>query len=69
MEIVIHYQAVFEDDALALARRLFAHFDESIDALTLVPVAEPEFDLHVDGRLIHSFAASARPPRLADVLA
>lgn len=69
MDIVIHYDVASEDDALALARRLFAHFDEAIDALTLVLVPFDEFDLLVDGRLIHSRRISGRAPRLADVLA
>jgi hypothetical protein len=40
MDFVIRYgpTAGLEDEALALARRLFAHFDEAIDSLTLVPV-------------------------------
>jgi hypothetical protein len=69
MDIVIHYGRPSEDDALALARRLFAHFDEAIDSLTLVPVPVDEFDLLLDGRLIHSRRASGRAPRLADLLA
>jgi hypothetical protein len=68
MDIVIHYDLASEDDALALARRLFAHFDEAIDSLTLVPVPADEFDLLLDGRLIHSRRASGRAPRLADLL-
>ncbi len=68
MDIVIHYDLASEDDALALARRLFAHFDEAIDSLTLVPVLSGEFDLLLDGRLIHSRRASGRAPRLADLL-
>jgi hypothetical protein len=68
MDIVIHYDLASEDDALALARRLFAHFDEAIDSLTLVPVSADEFDLLLDGRLIHSRRASGRAPRLADLL-
>ena len=68
---MIHYgqQAGFEDEALALARRLFAHFDEQIESLTLVPTAEAEFDLVLDDRCIHSYRHSGRAPRLADVLA
>ena len=69
MDIVIHYELASEDDALALARRLFAQFDEAIDSLTLVPVPTDEFDLLLDGRLIHSRRATGRAPRLADVLA
>ena len=69
MEFVIHYgrDSVFEYDALGLARRLFAHFDEAIDALSLIPVGEAEFDLFLDGRLVHSYRQSGRAPRLADV--
>jgi hypothetical protein len=51
---------VFEDDALGLARRLFAQFDEAIDALSLIPVGEPEFDLFLDGRSIHIVGPVAR---------
>jgi hypothetical protein len=69
VQFVIHYgrEATLEDDALALARRLFAHFDEAIDALSLIPVGEPELDLYLDGRLVHSLRQSGRAPRLADV--
>jgi hypothetical protein len=71
MELVIRYgpAAGFEEEALALARRLFAHFDEAIDSLTLVPVAEDELAVFLDGRLIHSWAKSGRAPRLSDVVA
>jgi len=70
VHFVIHYglAAGFEDDALALARRLFAYFDEAIDSLALIPVAENEFDLFLNGCLIHSFRQSGRAPRLADLL-
>ena len=69
MQFVIHYgrESAFEDDALGLARRLFAQFDEAIDALSLIPVGELEFDLFLDGRLVHSYRQSGRAPRLADV--
>ena len=67
VDFVIHYGAAAEDDALALARRLFAQFDDAIDTLSLIPVAEPEFDLFLDGRLIHSYRQSGRPPRVADI--
>jgi hypothetical protein len=71
VHLVIHYglAAGFEDDALALARRLFAHFDEAIDSLTLVPIEEDEFDLSLNGCLVHSYCQSGRAPRLADLLA
>lgn len=69
MHFVIHYclAAGFEDDALALARRLFAYFDEAIDSLALIPIAEEEFDLFLDGRLVNSFQLSGRAPRLSDL--
>ena len=71
MDFIIRYGAAdgFEDEALALARRLFAHFDEAIESLTLVPVEDDEFALLLDGRLIHSLVESGRAPRLADVVA
>ncbi len=71
MHLVIQYgvAAGFEDDALALARRLFAHFDESIDSLALIPVADDELSLFLNGRLIHARRESGRAPRVADVLA
>lgn len=70
MHLVIHYgvAAGFEDDALALARRLFAHFDETIQSLALIPVVDDELDLFLDGRLIHSRRQSGRAPRVTDLL-
>jgi hypothetical protein len=70
MDFVIHYGVTdgFEDEALALARRLFAHFDEAIDSLALIPVRDAEFDLFLNGCLIHSYHQSGRAPRLADLL-
>jgi predicted Rdx family selenoprotein len=69
VHFVIHYciAAGFEDDALALARRLFAYFDEAIDSLALIPVAEEEFDLFLDGRMIRCFQQYGRAPRLSDL--
>ncbi len=71
MQFVIRYglAAGFEDDALALARRLFAYFDGAIDSLALIPTAGPDFELFLDGRLVHSYAESGRAPRVADVSA
>jgi predicted Rdx family selenoprotein len=59
----------YEDAALALARRLFARFDERIESLTLVPIAEDEFALYLNGALVRSQRASGEVPRVADVLA
>jgi predicted Rdx family selenoprotein len=71
VHFVIHYGLAtdFEDEALALARGLFAYFDEAIDSLALIPVGEAEFDLFLNGCLIHSYRQSGRVPRLSDSLA
>ena len=57
MHFVIHYglAAGFEDEALALARRLFAHFDEAIDSLALIPTDDDEVRVFLNGSLIHSY--------------
>jgi hypothetical protein len=70
LEIVVHYNVErgFEEPALALARRLFAEFDEAIDSLALIPVADEDLDLHLNGRLVHSASRSGRLPRVADLL-
>lgn len=67
---MIHYgvAAGFEEQALALARRLFAHFDEAIDSLALIPVSEEEFDLVLNGRTVASYRQSGRAPAMSDVI-
>jgi len=69
LDLVIRYHMDFEDEALGLARRLFARFDEAIDTLALAPVIEDDFALFLNGRLIHSQRASGTAPRVADLLA
>jgi hypothetical protein len=71
MNLAIHYNPSrgFEDEALALARRLFARFDEAIDSLALIPVAHEDLDLVLDGRLLRSLSQSGQLPRVADVVA
>jgi len=74
LEFVIEYHAGrgFEDEALLLARRLFAHFDEAIEALTLVPLpddAAEDLALYLDGRLVRSRRRSGQSPLVADVRA
>jgi len=59
----------YEDEALLLARRLFAYFDTAIDSLALVPTADEDLALYFDGELIHSLSRSGRPPKVSDVLA
>ncbi len=70
MDIVIHYNAErgYEEAALMLARRLFAVFDEQIDSLALLPVSAEDFDLWLNGCLVHSRSQSDRPPRVTDIL-
>ena len=69
MEFVIRYRAEDggEEAALAFARRLFARFDIAIESLALIPVADVELDVYLNGQLVHSQSKSGRPPRLADV--
>jgi hypothetical protein len=56
-----------EQEALALARRLFAVYDTGIDALSLVPAEESGVALFFNGRLIASHQHSGRAPTVADV--
>ena len=69
MEIAIHYDPArgFEEPALILARRLFARYDEAIASLALVPDPNDELAVYLDGRLVHSMAATGRLPKLADL--
>lgn len=69
MEVVIHFSAErgFEEAALIFARRLFAVFDEGIDALSLIPDEADDLAVYVDGRLVHSVRQSGRLPRVADL--
>ena len=71
MKITITYNATndFEDAALALARRIFAQFDEAIDSLVLAPVGDEDLALHLDGDLVHSASQSGRLPLVADLRA
>lgn len=70
LNIAIYFERIeYEDAALALARRLFARFDERIESLTLAPITEEEFALFLNGMLIRSQRQSGLPPRVADVVA
>ena len=70
LNLVIEFEReLYEDAALALARRLFARFDERIDSLTLVPIVADDFALYLNGALVRSQRASGEAPRVADVLA
>jgi predicted Rdx family selenoprotein len=61
--------AGFEDAALALARRLFAQYDEAIDALALTPSDDGDFCLYLCGTLLCSQRRDDRAPMVADVRA
>jgi predicted Rdx family selenoprotein len=71
IDIIIRYDPALghEEAALALARRLFARLDERIDSLALIPDDASEFDLYLNGRLVHSLSRSGRAPLAADVTA
>ncbi len=73
LDIVIHYNVErgFEEPALALARRLFAQFDEALDSLSLIPIAgdDEDFAMQLNGRLVRSRRQSGRSPRVADIRA
>jgi predicted Rdx family selenoprotein len=69
IEFGIRYSEVggYEDQALALARRLFAVYDTGIDSLSLVPSDQEQFALYCNGRLVTSHQHDGRAPTVADV--
>lgn len=71
LELTIRFDPAqgYEDAALALARRLFAQFDEAIDALALVPADDGDFALLLNGALLVSQRRDGRAPLVADVRA
>ncbi len=71
MEFAIHHAATgdFEGEALALARRLFAVYDEAIDSLALLPTDDDELALYLNGQLVASQRRDGRPPTVAAVRA
>lgn len=62
VDFVVHYDPSREDDALLLARRLFAELDLRIESMTLVPDEGSDFDLWLDGELIHSTRQAGSDP-------
>ena len=62
VDFVIHYDPAHEEAALLLARRLFAELGLRIESMTLIPEAGRDFDLWLDGELVHSTAAAGREP-------
>lgn len=71
MNFIIYFNPdrEYEDEALLLARRLFAYFDTAIDSLSLIPSADEDLALLLDGRLILSLTQTGRSPKVSDVLA
>lgn len=69
LAFVIRYHMRYEEEALGLARRLFAQFDEAIDSLVLMPVAEEDFVLALNGAVVHALRERGRAPRVADLRA
>lgn len=71
IEFSIHYSPVgaYEEQALALARRLFAVYDTGIDSLSLVPNTDELFALYFNDQLISSYQRDGRAPTVADVRA
>src|SRR5262245_23174943 len=69
IEFSIHYSVEegYEGQALALARRLFAVYDMSIDSLSLIPTGEERFALYFNGRLVASHQRDGCAPTVADV--
>ena len=69
IEFSIRYsvEAGYEQDALALARRLFAAYDTGIDSLSLVPTTQEQFALYFNERLVASLQRDGRAPTVADV--
>lgn len=68
MHLLIRYHLQYEDEALGLARRLFARFDEAIESLVLMPVMEDDFSLSLNAQLVHSQRQSGIAPRAADII-
>jgi hypothetical protein len=68
IEFRIHYsvEGGYEQEALALARRLFAVYDTGIDSLSLIP-SDELFALFFNGRLVASYQRDGRAPAVADV--
>src|SRR5215216_461891 len=58
-----------EQEALALARRLFAVYDTGIDSLSLVPSEQPGLALFFNDRLVASHQRDGRAPTVADIRA
>ncbi len=65
----IRYNSDHEEDALALARRLFALYDTGIDSLSLIPTQDEHFALYFNEQLVASQQRDGRAPAVADARA
>ena len=68
MRFVIEYGVNHEELALALARRLFAEFDEAIDTLSLLPIEDQSLALTLDGERVYPAGLAADPPTLGAII-
>ncbi len=62
ISFIVRYDPECEESALLFARRLFAELDERIEALTLIPGTNGEFEVWLDGDQIHSGAGVCVEP-------
>lgn len=71
LAFIIRYSVAhgYEDQALALARRLFAVYDEAIDTLSLLPITDDDFSLTFGDLLLVSQQRDGQPPTVAAVRA
>jgi hypothetical protein len=70
VDILITYnQLAHEDQALQLARRLFAELDLQIASLTLLPVEHADFTVWIDGHQVGSLQGTGCAPSSADCVA
>lgn len=69
VEFVIHYHAASQEEpALLFARRLFAELDFRIEALSLIPWDDDDFDVWLNGERVHSTRVSGREPSVAQTV-
>lgn len=62
VDFVIHYDPGQEEEALLLARRIFADLDQHVESMMLVPEPGSDFDLWLQGERIHSTRESGIEP-------
>lgn len=69
MKIRITYcwECGYGDQAVALAGKILADSEESIESLTLIPGADAVFDIEVGDQLVFSRHKTGRFPEFADI--